>query len=161
VDLPGAGFYGSYVDISIVGDPVDTIAYRNMIKNNGSGHLVVPPRPMRDIGKYWIETSTCNWIPYKEGQGIRLSGLFNLVPDVLGTQPRLVSVRIRYRTPITSMLNLSEFIGGQEGLAFTCSPLIGLVEVRDAPTPELNKAERLRVRIEDHGKSLKPLSIRE
>ena len=161
VDLPGAGFYGSYVDISIVGDPVDTIAYRNMIKNNGSGHLVVPPRPMRDIGKYWIETSTCNWIPYKEGQGIRLSGLFNLVPDVLGTQPRLVSVRIRYRTPITSMLNLSEFIGGQEGLAFTCSPLIGLVAVRDAPTPELNKAERLRVRIEDHGKSLKPLSIRE
>ncbi|MGO2284580.1 toxin VasX [Pseudomonas lundensis] len=161
VDLPGAGFYGSYVDISIVGDPVDTIAYRNMIKNNGSGHLVVPPRPMRDIGKYWIETSTCNWIPYKEGQGIRLSGLFNLVPDVLGTQPRLVSVRIRYRTPITSMLNLSEFIGGQEGLVFTCSPLIGLVAVRDAPTPELNKAERLRVRIEDHGKSLKPLSIRE
>ena len=160
IDLPGANALNASLDISIVGDPIDTRAYRSRAENNDLDALIVPPRPMQDIGKYWIKTSTCDWIPYTEGQGIRLSGLFNVVPDILGSKPRIVSVRIRYRSPLTSLLDEPSFIGGAQGLTFTYSPSVGLIAVRDAPTPALDKAMRFRLSAEENSEFLNPLSSR-
>ncbi|MNG00600.1 hypothetical protein D3C84_835420 [compost metagenome] len=86
-----------------------------------------------------LASSTCQWIPFPQGQGLRLSGPFKTVPHVLGTTPRTVSLRVRYRTPLTAMLRSRRFIGGERGLAFTLNDSTGVVTLRDDPTPELDR----------------------
>ncbi|PSS48259.1 hypothetical protein [Pseudomonas sp. BBP2017] len=88
---------------------------------------------------HWLPSSTCSWIPFKEGQGLRLSGPFNIEPGVLGTKPRTVSLRLWYRTPLTALLGAKTFIGGKRGVAFTLSDSDGVVALRDDPTPELDR----------------------
>ena len=86
-----------------------------------------------------MASSTCQWIPFPQGQGLRLSGPFKVVPHVLGGTPRTVSLRLRYRTPLTAMLRGRRFIGGERGLAFTLNDSTGVVTLRDDPTPELDR----------------------
>ncbi|MNI89931.1 hypothetical protein D3C73_1473980 [compost metagenome] len=91
---------------------------------------------------HWLPSSSCCWIPAKEGQGLRLSGPFNTEPGVLSTQPSTVSLRLWYRTPLIAMLGADTFIGGERGLAFTLNDSGGVVALRDDPTPELDSVPR-------------------
>ena len=141
IDLPGAKPSSVYLELAIIGDPVDTLAWREKIKNNTSSERVIPPQPQQDIGEHWIRSSHCQWIPYQEGQGLRLSGMFDIVPNLLGSKPSKVSLRLRYRTPITALLGAQNFIGGKDGLAFTFTLDEGLIALRDDPTPVLDKAQ--------------------
>ncbi|WP_156466852.1 hypothetical protein [Pseudomonas lundensis] len=70
------------------------------------------------------------------------------------------AVRIRYRSPLTSLLDEPSFIGGAQGLTFTYSPSVGLIAVRDVPTPVLDKAMRFRLSAEENSEFLNPLSSR-
>ncbi|WP_347927882.1 hypothetical protein [Pseudomonas helvetica] len=87
----------------------------------------------------YLPSSTCQWIPYKEGQGLRLSGPFKELRNVLGTTPSTVSLRLRYRTPLIAMLGARTFIGGELGLAFTLNDTTGVIELRADPTPQLDR----------------------
>ncbi|MFJ7885063.1 hypothetical protein ACIQYF_16540 [Pseudomonas sp. NPDC096917] len=62
------------------------------------------------IGDHWLRSSCCEWIPYEQGQGLRLSGPFKTVPNLFGSPPRTVSLRIRYRLPLTSIVGALSFI---------------------------------------------------
>jgi hypothetical protein len=139
LDLPGAEPGSAYLELSMIGDPVDSQGYSHLIKNSRSPQLVKPPRPWRDMTPHWLASSTCQWIPFPQGQGLRLSGPFKVVPHVLGGTPRTVSLRVRYRTPLTAMLRGRHFIGGERGLAFTLNDSTGVVTLRDDPTPELDR----------------------
>ena len=138
IDLPGAEPSSAYLELSLIGDPVDTQGYRDLIKNSPSNNYQ-PPRPWRDMAPHWLSSSTCCWIPAKEGQGLRLSGPFNTVSGVLGSQPRTVSLRLRYRTPLIAMLGARNFIGGERGVAFTLSDNGGVIALQGDPTPELDR----------------------
>ncbi|MHC8302378.1 toxin VasX [Pseudomonas sp. ZS1P83] len=138
IDLPGAEPSSVYLELSIVGDPVDTLGYRDLIKNSPFNHYKAP-RPWRDTTPQWLSSSVCQWIPFKEGQGLRLSGPFNTLPNVLGTPPSTVSLRLRYRTPLTAMLGARTFIGGERGLAFTLNDTSGVIELQADPTPQLDR----------------------
>lgn len=70
---------------------------------------------------------------------MRLSGPFNTVPGVLGSKPRTVSLRLRYRTPLIAMLGASNFIGGERGVAFTLNDNSCVIALRDEPTVELDR----------------------
>jgi hypothetical protein len=139
LDLPGAEPGSAYLELSMIGDPVDSQGYSHLIKNSRSPDLVKPPRPWRDMTPHWLASSTCQWIPFPQGQGLRLSGPFKVVPHVLGGTPRTVSLRVRYRTPLTAMLRGRHFIGGERGLAFTLNDSTGVVTLREDPTPELDR----------------------
>jgi len=89
-----------------------------------------------------LPSSTCSWMPAKDGQGLRLSGPFNIERGVLGTKPRTVSLRLWYRTPLTALMDARAFIGGERGVAFTLSDHTGVVALRDDPTPELDRVQR-------------------
>lgn len=143
VDLPGAEPSNAYLDISMIGNPLDTVAMRERIKN-GEGKYS-REEPMQEIGGSWIQTSRCEWIPHTQGQGLRLSGSFNTVPNVFGSLPTKVSLRLRFQTPLTSMLGALNFVGGEQGVAFTLSAATGVVALRNDPAPELDKAERYRL----------------
>jgi hypothetical protein len=138
LDLPGAEPDSVYLELSMVGDPVDTQDYRDLIKNSRTGHFKLP-RPWRDLTPHWLASSACQWIPLKEGQGLRLSGPFNTVNNVLSSQPATVSLRVRYRTPLTAMLGAQRFIGGERGLAFTLNDSTGVIALWGDPTPELDR----------------------
>ncbi|WP_129586966.1 hypothetical protein [Pseudomonas frederiksbergensis] len=88
---------------------------------------------------HWLSSSVCQWIPHKEGQGLRLSGPFNTLKNVLDTTPSTVSLRLRYRTPLIAMLGARTFIGGELGLAFTLNDTTGVIELRADPTPQLDR----------------------
>ena len=88
-------------------------------------------------------------IPFKEGQGIRLSGPFQELRNVLSTTPSTVSLRVRHRTPLLAMLGARSFIGGERGLAFTLHDSTGVIALRDDPTPELDRVPNYRLG-EDH-----------
>ncbi|MGZ7458853.1 hypothetical protein ACXPVS_19390 [Pseudomonas sp. Ma2-10] len=75
IDLPGAEPGSVYLELSMVGDPEDTQGYRHLIKNSRTSNFK-PPRPWRDMTPHWLSSSVCQWIPFKEGQGLRLSGPF-------------------------------------------------------------------------------------
>ena len=156
IDLPGAEPSSAYLELAIIGDPIDTLAWRARIKNNTSSQSVIPPQPQQDIGEHWIRSSHCQWIPYKEGQGLRLSGLFNIIPNMLGSKPTKVSLRLRYRNPITAFLGARNFIGGEDGLAFTFTPGEGLIALRDDPTPVLDKAQSYALSATLNGRFLQP-----
>ncbi|MGO1270528.1 MAG: toxin VasX [Pseudomonas helleri] len=143
IDLPGAEPSNVYLDISMIGNPLDTLAMRERIKN-GEGKYS-HEEPLQDIGGSWIQTSRCEWIPHTQGQGLRLSGSFNTVPNVFGSLPTKVSLRLRFQTPLTSMLGALNFVGGEQGVAFTLSAVTGVVALRNDPAPELDKAERYRL----------------
>ena len=143
VDLPGAEPSNAYLDISMIGNPLDTVAMRERIKN-GKGKYS-REESMQEIGGSWIQTSRCEWIPHTQGQGLRLSGSFNTVPNVFGSLPTKVSLRLRFQTPLTSMLGALNFVGGEQGVAFTLSAVTGVVALRNDPAPELDKAERYRL----------------
>jgi hypothetical protein len=46
---------------------------------------------------------------------------------------------LRYRTPLTAMLGVRRFIGGERGLAFTLNDSTGVIGLREDPTPELDR----------------------
>ena len=141
IDLPGAEPGSAYLEITMVGNPRDTLAMRARVKN-GEG-VYRAQEPMQDIADCWIDSSRCQWIPAKEGQGLRLTGPFKKeVPNLFASQPSKVSLRLRYRTPLTSMLGALGFIGGERGVAFTLSQASGVVALRNDPTPELDEAKR-------------------
>ncbi|WP_353232819.1 toxin VasX [Pseudomonas helleri] len=140
IDLPGAEPSNVYLELSMVGNPLDTLAMRERIKS-GEGKYS-PEEPMQDVGKYWVLASRCEWIPHTQGQGLRLSGPFNTVPDLYGSKPTTIFLRLRYNTPLTSMLGLHNFVGGDRGVAFTLSAATGVIALRNDPTPELDIAKR-------------------
>lgn len=72
---------------------------------------------------------------------MRLSGPFKTVPNLFGSPPRTVSLRIRYRSPLTSIVGALSFIGGERGVAFTLSDATGVVALRNEATPALDKAK--------------------
>ncbi|WP_415264970.1 toxin VasX, partial [Pseudomonas serbica] len=76
IDLPGAEPGSAYLELSMIGDPLDSQGYSHLIKNSRSPHLVKPPRPWRDMTPHWLASTTCQWIPFPQGQGLRLSGPF-------------------------------------------------------------------------------------
>ncbi|MFJ2467864.1 hypothetical protein ACIOU6_27920, partial [Pseudomonas sp. NPDC087615] len=86
IDLPGAEPGSVYLELSMVGDPVDTLENRHLIKNSRTGNFK-PPRPWRDMTPVWLSDSSCQWIPFEEGQGLRISGPFKEVKDLLSTPP--------------------------------------------------------------------------
>ena len=157
IDLPGAEPSSVYLELAIIGDPVDTFAWREKIKNNTSSERVIPPQPQQDIGEHWIRSSHCQWIPYQEGQGLRLSGMFDIVPNLLGSKPSKVSLRLRYRNPITNFLGAGTYIGGEDGLAFTFTPSEGVIALRNDPTPELDKAQRHVLSATSNSRFLQPV----
>lgn len=125
----------------MIGNPRDTLAMRERVKN-GEPRLAAE-EPMQDVGDVWIHSSSCEWIPADEGQGLRLKGPFKReVANLFASQPTKVSLRLRYRTPLTSMLGALSYIGGERGVAFTLSEISGVVSLRNDPTPELDKATR-------------------
>jgi len=138
IDLPGAEPSSVYLELSMVGDPEDSQGYRDLIKNSRTDNFK-PPRPWRDMTPHWLSSSVCQWIPFKEGQGLRLSGPFNTLPNVLRTPPSTVSLRLRYRTPLTAILGARTFIGGERGLAFILNHSTGVIELRADPTPQLDR----------------------
>ena len=139
IDLPGAEPTGVRLDLSIIGDPLDTQKMYARVKNGeqrlSDGEI------MQDIGDHWLRSSCCEWIPYEQGQGLRLSGPFKTVPNLFGSPPRTVSLRIRYRSPLTSIVGALSFIGGERGVAFTLSDATGVVALRNEATPALDKAK--------------------
>jgi len=140
IDLPGAEPSNVYLELSMVGNPLDTLAMRERIKS-GEGKYS-PEEPMQDVGNHWIHASRCEWIPHTQGQGLRLSGPFKTVPDLYGSKPTTVFLRLRYNTPLTSMLGLHNFLGGDRGVAFTLTAATGVIALRNDPTPELDIAKR-------------------
>ncbi|WP_139832641.1 toxin VasX [Pseudomonas sp. B26(2017)] len=138
IDLPGAEPHSVYLELSMVGDPVDTLENRYLIKNSPTDYFR-PPRPWRDMTPFWLSGSSCQWIPIKEGRGLRISGPFKEVKDVLRTPPGTLSLRLRYRTPLTGILGARSFIGGERGLAFTLNNSTGVIALRNDPTPELDR----------------------
>ncbi|KMN04051.1 toxin VasX [Pseudomonas helleri] len=154
IDLPGAEPSNVYLDISMIGNPLDILAMRERIKN-GEGKYS-HEEPLQDIGNSWIQGSHCEWIPHTQGQGLRLSSLFNTVPNLFGSLPTTVSLRLRYQTPLTSILGALNFVGGDRGVAFTLSAANGVVALRDDPTPELDKAERYRLGDQQYSVFLQP-----
>jgi hypothetical protein len=138
IDLPGAEPGSAYVELSMAGDPVDTQASRDLIKNSPYS-AYKPPRPWRDLSPFWLKTSTCTWIPFQEGQGLRLSGPFKPLSNDFSTPPSTLSLRLRYRTPLIAMLGGDSFVGGARGVAFTLSNNAGVIALRDDPTPELDR----------------------
>ena len=117
---------------------MNTQGCRDLIKNSPFHHYKAP-RPWRDMTPHWLSSSVCQWIPFKEGQGIRLSGPFNTLKNVLGTTPSTVSLRLRYRTPLTAMLGARTFSGGERGLAFTLNDTTDVIALWADPTPELDR----------------------
>lgn len=138
IDLPGAEPSSVYLELSMVGDPVDTQGYRHLIKNSPTNGYKAP-RPWRDMTPHWLASSRCAWMPVEEGQGLRLSGPFKELANVLGTPPSTLSLRLRYRTPLTVILGARNFIGGERGLAFTLNNSTGVIALRNDPTPELDR----------------------
>ncbi|WP_240890796.1 toxin VasX [Pseudomonas sp. TMW22091] len=139
IDLPGAELGNAHLEIAMIGNPVDSPAMWSRIKN-GEGRLRAE-EPMQTLGDLWIKHSRCEWIPYTQGQGLRLTGNFlKVVPGVFVSQPSKVSLRLRYRTPLTSLLGALSYVGGERGVAFTVSSSSGVVELRNDPTPELDRA---------------------
>ena len=138
LDLPGAEPGSVYLELSMIGDPLDSLNSREQIKTGRRDHFK-PLRPWRDLTPHWLASSACQWIPFKEGQGLRLSGPFNTLSNVLSSQPATVSLRVRYRTPLTAMLGAQHFIGGERGLAFTLNDSTGVIALWADPTPELDR----------------------
>ena len=138
IDLPGAEPGTAYLELSMMGDPVDSQAYRYLIKNSPN-NAYKPPRPWRDMAPHWLSSSMCQWIPFQEGQGLRLSGPFKTLSNVLSTSPATVSLRLRYRTPLIAMLGARNFVGGERGVAFTLTDNDGVIDLRNDPTPELDR----------------------
>jgi hypothetical protein len=140
IDLPGAEPGSVYLELSMIGDPIDTQDSRHQIKNLPT-HQYKTPRPWRDMAPHWLSSSTCRWIPHQEGQGLRLSGPFNTLKNILSSTPTTVSLRLRYRTPLIVMLGAPNFIGGERGLAFTLNDTTGVIELRGDPTPHLDRVK--------------------
>ena len=140
IDLPGAEPSNTHLDISMIGNPLDTLAMRERIKN-GEGKYS-REEPLQDIGDSWMQGIRCEWIPHTQGQGLRLTGPFNIVPNVFGSKPTTVSLRLRYRTPLTLMLGELNFVGGERGVAFTLSAGTEVIALRNDPTPVLDNAKR-------------------
>ena len=76
---------------------------------------------------------------------MRLSGPLNTEPGVLGSKPRTISLRLRYRTPLTALLGANSFIGGEQGVVFTLNNSAGVIILRGDPTPELDRAPSYRL----------------
>ncbi|WP_052750700.1 toxin VasX [Pseudomonas psychrophila] len=138
IDLPGAEPGTAYLELSMMGDPVGSQAYRYLIKNSPHNNYK-PPRPWRDMAPHWLSSSACQWIPFQEGQGLRLSGPFKTLSNVISTSPATVSLRLRYRTPLIAMLGAHSFVGGERGVAFTLTNNDGVIALRNDPTPELDR----------------------
>ncbi|MFP3516206.1 toxin VasX [Pseudomonas sp. SIMBA_077] len=139
IDLPGAEPSSVHLEIAMIGNPKDTVAMRERVKNGRSADRV--EEPMQDIGCFWLTKSRCEWIPHTEGQGLRLTGAFEKeVRNLFASKPSKLSVRLRYRTPLIAVLGALSFVGGDRGVAFTLTGDSGVVGLRNDPTPELDRA---------------------
>ncbi|WP_236709394.1 hypothetical protein, partial [Pseudomonas sp. Leaf127] len=153
IDLPGATPNNVRLDVSLMGDPIDHEAWR--LRRSQPG-LHTPPRWMRDMGAHWLNNSHCEWIPPEEGQGLRLSGKFEPVTVKLASLPQTLSLRVKYSSPLTSLLQINQFIGGEHGLAFTITANGGVIALRDTEAPSLNQATEHRLGDQQCSRFLQP-----
>ncbi|MEE4688673.1 toxin VasX [Pseudomonas alliivorans] len=137
VDLPGARPNNIRLDVSMIGDPMDYQQWKDL---RGAPGFTERPHPTRNMGAHWLRNSACEWIPVKQGQGLRIAGEFKTIPHELGSLPRKISLRLRYGTPFTALWGIQNFIGGSQGLAFTVTPDSGVTVLRNEPTPVLDSA---------------------
>ncbi len=153
IDLPGATPNNVRLDVSLMGDPIDHEAWR--LRRSQPG-LHTPPRWMRDMGAHWLNNSHCEWIPSEEGQGLRISGKFEPVTVKLASLPQTLSLRVKYSSPLTSLLQINQFIGGEHGLAFTITANGGVIALRDTEAPSLNQATEHRLGDQQCSRFLQP-----
>ncbi|MCO8163585.1 hypothetical protein NJC38_15610 [Pseudomonas sp. 21LCFQ010] len=144
IDLPGATPDGVYLELAMIGDPVD---YRLWMDIWGTPGLTEPPYRMRDMGSHWLKTAHYKWIPANEGQGLRLTGRY-LTDTVMGSLPRSISIKIKYSTPITSLLGINHSIGGDSGLIYTITAEDGVISLRPHEAPTLSKARLHRIGVQ-------------
>ncbi|GAB7532484.1 hypothetical protein PS3A_48990 [Pseudomonas sp. 3A(2025)] len=153
IDLPGALPNSVRLDISLIGDPID---YELWMERRRKPGLHTPPYLIRDMGTHWLENSHCEWIPPDEGQGLRITGVFKKVAYKLASLPQNVSIRVKYSSPLTSLLQINRFIGGEEGLSFTLTPKGGVIPLRNDETLILNNVIEHRLGEQQCSKFLQP-----
>lgn len=146
IDLPGATPENINLQVALTGDPVDYDSWMNIRNKNG---FAKPSHTMRDIGGYWLKDIRCQWIPHEQGQGLRMSGPFKLTPQTFASLPRKLYLRVKYSTPLTKMLEVDRYIGGEDGLIFAISTGDDVIPLRNAGTPVLNQARLYNVRVQD------------
>lgn len=137
IDLPGATPNNVRLDISLTGDPIDEAVWMEQRSVPG---FHKPPYLVRDMGTHWLENSHCEWIPPDEGQGLRITGKFEKVAFKLASLPKTVTIRVKYSSPLTSLLQINRFIGGEDGLAFTITAAAGVIPLRSNEALSLNRA---------------------
>lgn len=157
IDLPGALPNSVRVDISLIGDPID---YELWMEQRSKPGLHKPPYRMRDIGTHWLNNSHCEWIPPEEGQGLRITGRFEAIAFKLASLPKTVSIRVKYSSPLTSLLQINHFIGGEHGLAFTITANDGVILLRNDETSILNQAIEHQLGDQQHFQLLQPKAKR-
>ncbi|MEG0635971.1 MAG: hypothetical protein RR517_25985 [Pseudomonas sp.] len=139
IDLPCAQQDGIYLEIAMIGYSVDkeAIAGQNIGLVMRTQH---PPKVWSDVVLDWITKSHCDWIPFPEGRGLRLSGKFSGSKDL--TSPTKACVRIRYQTPLTALLGEKFFIGGESGITYTLSYEHGVIKLRNESNEILDNAKK-------------------
>lgn len=150
IDLPGGTPEAAELEISLIGDPLDKDAWIDLIDDPES----CTPNKTYDLGKYWLATAQCTWIPHREGQGLRLKGAFKYGLGKFSSLPSHVSVRIKYKTPIAGLLGIDQFIGGKNGLSYSITPYDDITQLRDEEAPKLNTAQVHTLSTEYFSKSL-------
>ena len=140
IDLPGAEFDKSSLEVAMLGDPDNFRSLHEQIRRGES--TVLHDKTMVDIAGLWLSNSTSENIPASQGRGLRISATFKKVVERYGSLPKNISLRLRYRTPLSSMLGEEMYIGGENGVAFKLSFLSGVVGFRDERIPELDEAKR-------------------
>lgn len=144
IDLPGATPDEVYLELAMIGD---TVNYRLWMDIWGTPGLTEPPYRIRDMGSHWLKTAHYKWIPANEGQGLRLTGQY-LTDTIMGSLPRSVSIKIKYSTPITSLLGINYSIGGDDGLIYTITTENGIISLRSNEAPALSKARLHRIGVQ-------------
>ncbi|SDR80555.1 hypothetical protein SAMN05216198_0469 [Halopseudomonas litoralis] len=133
IDLPGAEPSNTRLDLALLGNPTNWDALSE--SNNPFGH-----KPLSDLGAPWLRGSQCEWIPPSEGQGLRLSGGFELGKPFMDAPSRLL-LRLRYNHPLAMLANVGGVIGGEQGLTYSLDADKGLIPLRDGEsTSELSRA---------------------
>ncbi|MBD8575747.1 hypothetical protein IFR09_16865 [Pseudomonas syringae] len=147
IDLPGATPETMNLQVALTGDP---IIYDAWVDSRGKTVLGSPVHRMRDIGEYWLKDLRCQWIPHEQGQGLRLSGPFKLITGTFLSLPRQLYLRVKYSTPLTTMLEIDPYLGGKHSLAFALSADGGVIPLRSSGTPVLDQARLHNIRIQDN-----------
>lgn len=129
IDLPGAAPTAAQIDLAMSGNPTPSSV------SFGTSPRGTPT----DLGATWLKTSQCSWIPVDAGQGLRLSGQFQVPLTRL-------SIRLCYLSPVALLANDGAVIGGERGLVYTLSPDDEIITLRSGEDiPELNGASIYRL----------------